>query len=286
MEEITSLADLVEPERFKTVLRHYHERANRKPNAFVIGLAKTLIQVAHYHVGATPREIDSAQAHRLQAPSHPSRPTAKNKAAPAQFESDRLRRSSCFCRSSLMAEVTKTLETRPTRLRRSPGGDRHRLSAGYPAQATESELPQLAAAFQSSLTARRAVCSSTSLRPRRSRGKQDFIAEIPDHVARRLRWYRRHILPRLNADVNGDLFVTEKGVRKDQKTITIQITRTIERPPRHPHDRRTSSVTSPERPISRRTPRTSRRQEPSRPCLEQDDADLCRLLEPARQPRL
>jgi hypothetical protein len=28
--------------------------------------------------------------------------------------------------------------------------------------------------------------------------------------------------------VNGDLFVTGKGVRKDQETITIQITRAIE----------------------------------------------------------
>jgi integrase len=58
-------------------------------------------------------------------------------------------------------------------------------------------------------------------------GREDFNAEVPDDAARRLRWYRRHILPRLNADVNGDLFVTSKGVRKDQKTVTIQITRLI-----------------------------------------------------------
>jgi integrase len=57
--------------------------------------------------------------------------------------------------------------------------------------------------------------------------REDFIAEIPEHVARRLRWYRRHILPRLNADVNGDLFVSKKGIRKDQRTITVQIIKTI-----------------------------------------------------------
>ncbi len=28
-------------------------------------------------------------------------------------------------------------------------------------------------------------------------GREDFNAEVPDDVARRLRWYRRHILPRL-----------------------------------------------------------------------------------------
>src|SRR5262245_53143661 len=56
-EEIASLADLIGPERFKKILRHYHTQANREPNAFVIGLAKTLIQVAQYHAGATSKEV-------------------------------------------------------------------------------------------------------------------------------------------------------------------------------------------------------------------------------------
>ena len=59
--------------------------------------------------------------------------------------------------------------------------------------------------------------------------RDDFDAEVPDDVARRLRWYRRHILPRLKADPNGDLFVTRSGSRKDQRTLTIQIVKTIKR---------------------------------------------------------
>ncbi len=58
--------------------------------------------------------------------------------------------------------------------------------------------------------------------------QQDYTAEIPDDVARRLRWYRRQILPHLSADVNGDLFVTRKGNRKNQKTLTDQIIQVIE----------------------------------------------------------
>jgi site-specific recombinase XerD len=42
-------------------------------------------------------------------------------------------------------------------------------------------------------------------------------------VARRLRWYRRQILPRLGADVNGHLFVTANGIHKGQATLTVQI---------------------------------------------------------------
>ena len=55
------------------------------------------------------------------------------------------------------------------------------------------------------------------------------MSEVPDEVARRLRWYRRHILPRLDADVNGHLFVTEMGSRKSQTTLTVQIIDAIAR---------------------------------------------------------
>jgi site-specific recombinase XerD len=59
--------------------------------------------------------------------------------------------------------------------------------------------------------------------------RQDLVSEVPDEVARRLRWYRRQILPRLGADVNEHLFVTEKGIRKSQTTLTVQIIDAIAR---------------------------------------------------------
>jgi integrase len=59
--------------------------------------------------------------------------------------------------------------------------------------------------------------------------REDIVSEIPDEVARRLRWYRRHVLRRLGADVNGPLFVTEKGIRKGQATISKQITDAVMR---------------------------------------------------------
>jgi integrase len=226
-QEITSLANLVEPERFKTVLRHYHEGANGQPNAFAVCLAKTIIQIAYHHVGASPDEVAQLKRIASKLPSILLELTAKNKALLRKFESDRLKAELLFLPEKLIADVTKALETgrvdfvkvqvavaidfqlvvplRPQNLSRlnwqrhfiEPDGPRGRLLLHLPKAEMKS-------------------------------GKQDFTAEIPDHVARRLRWYRRHILPRLNADVNGDLFVTGKGVRKDQETITIQITRAIE----------------------------------------------------------
>jgi hypothetical protein len=107
--DIKSLADLVEPERFKRILRHYHGQADRKPNAFVISLSITLIQVAQFYLGATADEI--AQFKRIAAnlPDVPLDLTQKNKALALQFESDHLRAKLLFLPEQLMAEVARGL---------------------------------------------------------------------------------------------------------------------------------------------------------------------------------
>ena len=77
--------------------------------------------------------------------------------------------------------------------------------------------------------------------------KEDIVSEIPDEVARRIRWYRRRVLPRLGADVNGSLFVTKKGSRKKQVTLTRQITDALVRHigiPMTPHQFRHFGATS------------------------------------------
>jgi hypothetical protein len=84
-EAIESLSDMVSPERFKKVLRHYHDKANREPNAFVIGIAKTLIQVAQYHAGVTFKEIGELKRLASKLPAIPFALTPKNKALLRHF---------------------------------------------------------------------------------------------------------------------------------------------------------------------------------------------------------
>ena len=226
VQDINSLADLVEPERFKTILRHYRGD-NGQPNAFVIVLAKTLIQVAYYHVGIDAEHLARLKFLAAKLPPIPFDLTAKNKALLRQLESEGLRAKLLFLPDQLMRELTKTLETgrfdfvkaqvaiaidfqlaiplRPKNLSRlnlkshfsEPDGPKGRLILHIPASETKSR-------------------------------REDFVAEVPEHVAQRLRWYRRQ-LPLLNADVNGDLFVTKKGKRKNQRTITKQMIKAIER---------------------------------------------------------
>jgi integrase len=228
VEEITAVAVLVEVERFKTILRHYHERANRKPNAFAICLAKTLVQAAYHHVGLSENEVARLKEIAGKLPPVPLDLTPKNKALALRFESERLRAKLLFLPEQLIAEVARDLAQdrllfveaqvavaldidlviplRPQNLcslnwRRhfsEPDGPKRRLLLRIPAQETKSKL-------------------------------QDLVAEIPDDVARRLRWYRRHILPRLGADPEGPLFVTSKGIAKVQETLSLQFTETIKR---------------------------------------------------------
>jgi len=109
-EEIASLANLVRPENFKKVLRYYHNQANGEPNAFVIGVAKTLIQVAQYHTGATSKEVGELRRIAGNLPAVPFDLTEKNKALLRQLESDRLRAKLYFLPEQLLGEVAKDLE--------------------------------------------------------------------------------------------------------------------------------------------------------------------------------
>ena len=224
--DIASLAHLIERERFKAILRHYHGERNGKPSAFAVGLAKTLIQVAKHHVGAPAEQVADLKALAAKLPAVPFDLTPKNKALLRQLESERLRANLLFLPETLLAKAASELETsrppfvaaqiaiaidlqlacalRPENLsdlhwRRhfvEPDGPKGRLLLHIPAEETKTKC-------------------------------RDLTVEIPADVARRLRWYRRHILPRVDADPNGFLFVTGKGAPKSQQTLTQQIIETI-----------------------------------------------------------
>jgi integrase len=170
--------------------------------------------------------VADLKALAAKLPAVPFDLTTKNKALLRQLESERLRANLLFLPETLFAEAAAGLETsrppfvaaqiaiaidlqlacalRPENLsdlhwRRhflEPDGPKGRLLLHIPAQETKTK-------------------------------SRDLTVEIPADVARRLRWFRRHILPRVAADPNGFLFVTAKGEPKSQQTLTQQITETI-----------------------------------------------------------
>lgn len=228
VEKIACLADLVEPERFKAILLPYHLRANRRPNAFIICLAQTLIQVAKYHVLASEEFIAQLKRIAAKLPGIPHELTPKNKALLRQFESDQLKAKLFFLPEQLMAEVITTLATGPLDFVRAQVAIAIDFQLAIPLRPRNLSRLNWRRHFSEPDGPKGRLLLHIPKEETKSR-KQDFTAEVPEHVARRLRWYRRQILSRLITDLDGDLFVTEKGCRKDQKTLAIQIIKTIER---------------------------------------------------------
>ena len=227
VEAITSLADLVRPANVKTILRHYHLQANEQPNAFVVCLMQTFLQVAQYYLNA-PAEV-MAELKRLASklPPLPFELTAKNRTLLRQFESDELRAKLLFLPDQLVADVMRKLKK-----------DKVDFVKAQVAIAIDFQLaiplrPQNLSALN---------WSRHFVEPDGPKGRlllhipkeemkrsADYTAEVPGDVAKGLRWYRRRILSRLGADGDGFLFVTAKGRLKDQRTITVQIIKIIER---------------------------------------------------------
>jgi integrase len=145
-----------------------------------------------------------------------------------QLESERVRAKLLFLPEQLMAEVAKDLES-----------GRFRFVAAQVAIAIDIVLavplrPQNLSSlhwqnnFSEPNGPRGQLVLHIAARHTKAK-KLDIITEVPDELARRLRWYRRHILPRLGADVNGRFFVTRGGSRKSQATIMKQITDALAR---------------------------------------------------------
>jgi integrase len=227
VEEITSLADLVQPERFKTVLRHYHKRGDERPNAFVVCLAKTLIQAAYHHVAVPEDEVARLKRIAARLPSIPLKLTAKNKAFLREFESDGLRAKLLFLPDKLIAEVTGALDEGRVDFVKAQVAIAIEILLAIPLRPQNLSRLNWQHHFQEPDGPKGRVLLHIPKEEMKSR-KHDYDAEVPDYVARRLRWYRRHILPRLNADPNGDLFVTRHGKPKSQETLTQQIIQVIE----------------------------------------------------------
>jgi integrase len=227
-EVIASLADLVKPERFKKVLRYYHSQANREPNAFVVALAKTLVQVAQYHTGATSMDVGELKRLASNLPAVPFDLTDKNKTLLRQLESERLRAKLLFLPEQLMGEVAKDLEGGRVRFVDAQVAIAIDILLAVPLRPQNLSSLSWQDNFSEPNGPRGQLVLHIAARHMKTK-KQDIITDIPDEVARRLRWYRRYVLPRLGAEVNGHLFVTESGDRKRQETISQQITDAVAR---------------------------------------------------------
>ena len=227
-QEADSLADLITPQSFRAVLRHYHDRAKAKPNAFAQAVAKTLVQIARFFVQLGDKELADLKTLVAKLPAVPIELTEKNKRTLRQLEPERIRAKLLFLPEKLQARVEKDAAC----------GRRPRIVEAQVALAVDILLaiplrPQNLSAlhwrdnFIESDGGKGALVLHIPADCTKSK-RADIDANIPADVAARIRWYRRFLV-QLGMDANGYLFVTRKGDQKTQETLTQQISEAIEK---------------------------------------------------------
>jgi integrase len=225
-DSLATLADLVAPAALKAVLRHYHKKAEQKPNAFAVAIAKTLLAIARYHLRLPEAELRELKTIAGKLPGVPLELTEKNKDLLRVLEGDRMKAQLLYLPETLMKKAHAEL-----------ADGRLPLVLAQMAVAVDILLfaplrPQNLAALNWQRHFRESNGSKGGLQlyvPKaetKSR-KRDLTFDLPAEVAANIRWYRKEILSRPGADPQGDLFVNRHGSRKSQETLSQQLTETI-----------------------------------------------------------
>lgn len=224
--QIQRLADLVCPESFRAVLRHYHKRADSGPNAFVQSVAKTLTQVANYYVRCRVEDLAELKRTATKLPTLPFDLTEKNKRVMRQLESDQLRAKLIFLPEQLKARVEKDVEFgRRPRLVEAQMGLAIDILLAIPLRSQNLIELHWRENFIEPDGDKGALILHIPAGRTKSK-RVDIEAQLPPDVAARIRWYRR-LLAGLGMNPNGHLFVTQRGGRKHQETLTHQICEAI-----------------------------------------------------------
>jgi integrase len=223
----------VEPESVKIVLRHYFGSNDRhEPNAFVVGLGKTLIAIAKTYLRLDEPELGKLKKLTGNLPPVPFDLTEKNKKLLRHFDDDRNI-------AALFGLVDELFENAKYRL------DNHLSYFHNPAQAGLAIAVLMAAPIRSqnlvALNWRRHFQSMGSANGKKNdlrliipasetKTKQrDCIFYVDTWLQKRIDWYRRNVLPAINADPNGDLFALPSAKRRCQSGLCGLISQTIKR---------------------------------------------------------
>jgi integrase len=223
VEQLTSLAVLVEPEIFRIVLRQLWHQDGRKLSAYTHGTAITLIAMAAKWAEATPEAVATLKALRKKLGSLPSGLTEKNQAMLRTFDDPRL--------------VTALVQL-PDRLwRAARRAQSHRSFVDLQTALAIDILVHVPLRMGNLRAIRFDVHLRWPQGPRKpalitfgaheTKNSARFKFELPAFLADRLQVYRNEIAPAVIGRKPDNLFVTHGGKPRSQATIAIAIYKMI-----------------------------------------------------------
>lgn len=227
------LAGLVEPESAKIVLRHYlGSRDGHEPNAFVVGLGKTLVAVAKTNLRLDEPELARLKKLTAKLPAVPFDLTEKNKKLLRHFDDDRNI-------AALFRLVDDLFEDAKYRLENNLSYFHNAAQAGLAvailmaAPIRSHNLIQLnwGRHFRSAgpngdkKNGLRLIIPASETKTKR----MDCVFGVDPWLHKHIDWYRRNVLPAINADPTGDLFMLPSAKRRCKSGLCGLITQTIKR---------------------------------------------------------
>jgi integrase len=225
---VETLADLITPENFTTVLRHYLGETTNKPNAFATAIAKTMIAVAKHHVQLQPEKLARLKKIAAKLPAVPFDLTAKNKALIQAVRGDNVLAALVRLPSQLFAEARRRL-----------ANDMSAHTVAHTGLAVALLLiapmrPQNLVALNWRRHVRefhgpRGVLTLLIPASETKTGRCDLFYELDDKASAMLRWNRNVLLPSIGADPDGDVFVRPGGKRLAQQSLSLGIASAIEK---------------------------------------------------------
>jgi integrase len=225
LDQLTSLAALIEPETFRALLRHRWREDGCTLSAYTHGVAVTLIAIASEWVKASPDLITTLKALRSKLGTLPSGLTEKNIALLRKFEDPRLL-------DGLLQLPDKMWRAARQRLTRSrwPFTDLQSALAIDILLHVPMRMQNLASLqFDQHLhwpQGRRKPALLT-LGAAETKNDAPLEFEVPTVLAERLQVYRNEIAPAVIGERPDAVFLTFAGKRRTQAALKVAIEKSI-----------------------------------------------------------
>ena len=226
VDRLCALADLVEPETFRAVLRHRWRQDGKRLSAFTHGLGVTLIAIAKEWVRISPIAIAELKAIRGKLGTLPTGLTQKNQALLRRFDDPSLQAALVQLPDKLWHAARRGLATS-----RWPFIDlQSALAVDLLVHVPALRMQNLSSLrFDKHLhwpQGRRKPALLT-FGDDETKNNVRFEFEIPTVLAERLWIYRNEIAPVVTGQRPDAVFVTFKGKARTQAAIKIAIERTV-----------------------------------------------------------
>jgi len=230
------LSELVEPARFKAILRHYHDKASGKPSAYLDSAARTLMSIAKIHVRVDKDQLDRLSKLKARLPSIPFDLTEKNKTLVRQFDDEQSVARLLDLPDILMKDARKAMTAQDRRfillaqtaiaiaiLTAAPMRSQNLIALNV-RQHMRTIISRNGAKSGQRGKSIRIIIPAAETKTRRS----DMVFELDEATSGLIEWYRHHVLPMLGGDPEGDLFILAGGKRRGQQSLSSAITRMID----------------------------------------------------------